>query len=125
AARSGGGGEGGGAGVGALSLQKKTTRVQLSIPPPARHPAAPQPAHSRTSAAERRFLRSKRPPSAPTGAPCTSVFFSSRRRHTRWPRDWSSDVCSSDLVNFGRLPRQPDFFARADHRDPVRRSGQH
>src|SRR5439155_15696793 len=22
----------------------------------------------------------------------------SRRRHTRWPRDWSSDVCSSDLV---------------------------
>src|SRR5439155_7168550 len=26
-------------------------------------------------------------------------FFSSRRRHTRWPRDWSSDVCSSDLVS--------------------------
>src|SRR6266508_5041238 len=25
-------------------------------------------------------------------------FFSSRRRHTSWPRDWSSDVCSSDLV---------------------------
>src|SRR5207253_6810805 len=25
--------------------------------------------------------------------------FSSRRRHTRWPRDWSSDVCSSDLAN--------------------------
>src|SRR5690625_5231480 len=24
-------------------------------------------------------------------------FMSSRRRHTRWPRDWSSDVCSSDL----------------------------
>src|SRR5690625_6797088 len=23
--------------------------------------------------------------------------FSSRRRHTSWPRDWSSDVCSSDL----------------------------
>src|SRR5690625_7847833 len=23
---------------------------------------------------------------------------SSRRRHTRWPRDWSSDVCSSDLL---------------------------
>src|SRR5215475_4814268 len=28
-------------------------------------------------------------------------FFSSRRRHTRFSRDWSSDVCSSDL---GRLP---------------------
>src|SRR5699024_11739609 len=27
-------------------------------------------------------------------------FFSSRRRHTRSKRDWSSDVCSSDLVKF-------------------------
>src|ERR1035441_10812103 len=27
------------------------------------------------------------------------VFFSSRRRHTRCLSDWSSDVCSSDLVN--------------------------
>src|SRR5690606_40573064 len=26
-------------------------------------------------------------------------FFSSRRRHTRFSRDWSSDVCSSDLSN--------------------------
>src|SRR3712207_8762036 len=26
------------------------------------------------------------------------VFFSSRRRHTRYWRDWSSDVCSSDLT---------------------------
>src|SRR5690606_40767357 len=26
-------------------------------------------------------------------------FFSSRRRHTRFSRDWSSDVCSSDLQN--------------------------
>src|SRR5689334_24100388 len=25
-------------------------------------------------------------------------FFSSRRRHTRWNCDWSSDVCSSDLL---------------------------
>src|SRR5205814_6416289 len=28
-------------------------------------------------------------------------FFSSRRRHTRCLSDWSSDVCSSDLVRFG------------------------
>src|SRR5690606_40723736 len=28
-----------------------------------------------------------------------SFFFSSRRRHTRFSRDWSSDVCSSDLVS--------------------------
>src|SRR5947209_14174929 len=27
-------------------------------------------------------------------------FFSSRRRHTRYWRDWSSDVCSSDLTIF-------------------------
>src|SRR5215475_184066 len=26
-------------------------------------------------------------------------FFSSRRRHTRFSRDWSSDVCSSDLMS--------------------------
>src|SRR5690606_40553075 len=32
---------------------------------------------------------------------CVCFFFSSRRRHTRFSRDWSSDVCSSDLV--GRL----------------------
>src|SRR5215208_7629049 len=32
-------------------------------------------------------------------------FFSSRRRHTRWPRDWSSDVCSSDLPAKGPLGR--------------------
>src|SRR5256884_6952714 len=38
-------------------------------------------------------------------------FFSSRRRHTRCSRDWSSDVCSSDLVLFGasewRSPADP------------------
>src|SRR3712207_9468710 len=28
-------------------------------------------------------------------------FFSSRRRHTRYWRDWSSDVCSSDLAASG------------------------
>src|SRR5215208_7657099 len=32
-------------------------------------------------------------------------FFSSRRRHTRWPRDWSSDVCSSDLLRDERPAR--------------------
>src|SRR5699024_10613146 len=30
-------------------------------------------------------------------------FFSSRRRHTRSKRDWSSDVCSSDLLQFFRI----------------------
>src|SRR5690606_41025821 len=33
-------------------------------------------------------------------------FFSSRRRHTRFSRDWSSDVCSSDLgPAFGEAAR--------------------
>src|SRR5690606_41059510 len=34
-------------------------------------------------------------------------FFSSRRRHTRFSRDWSSDVCSSDLEHH-RVSRGPD-----------------
>src|SRR6266853_3276094 len=29
---------------------------------------------------------------------CVFFFFSSRRRHTRFDCDWSSDVCSSDLM---------------------------
>src|SRR5207302_6925473 len=33
-------------------------------------------------------------------------FFSSRRRHTRFSRDWSSDVCSSDLGAALALTRQ-------------------
>src|SRR5690606_39928347 len=39
-----------------------------------------------------------------------SFFFSSRRRHTRFSRDWSSDVCSSDLVVPQR--RQEDVAAQ-------------
>src|SRR5437879_2900559 len=40
-------------------------------------------------------------------------FFSSRRRHTRYIGDWSSDVCSSDLgiprlsANLPRVQREP------------------
>src|SRR5437868_7734945 len=33
-------------------------------------------------------------------------FFSSRRRHTRSKRDWSSDVCSSDLTRSGPEPKE-------------------
>src|SRR5690625_5906697 len=56
-------------------------------------------------------------------------FFSSRRRHTRWPRDWSSDVCSSDLFTefaehglghltrvFGTQPVEPETGRTALHR---------
>src|SRR5690348_18057605 len=31
-------------------------------------------------------------------------FLSSRRRHTRWTGDWSSDVCSSDLMRATQRP---------------------
>src|SRR5699024_11561205 len=35
----------------------------------------------------------------------TGFFFSSRRRHTRSKRDWSSDVCSSDLAQYAIDPQ--------------------
>src|SRR5690625_1391800 len=38
-------------------------------------------------------------------------FFSSRRRHTSWPRDWSSDVCSSDLEPMPGVATATDVFA--------------
>src|SRR3712207_1603035 len=42
--------------------------------------------------------------------------FSSRRRHTRYWRDWSSDVCSSDLTSLGKS------IAKATGRNFVRMS---
>src|SRR6266487_3383942 len=43
-------------------------------------------------------------PSSPKRVWPPFFFFSSRRRHTRWTGDWSSDVCSSDLGRRHRLP---------------------
>src|SRR5215475_14633459 len=52
-------------------------------------------------------------------------FFSSRRRHTRFSRDWSSDVCSSDLAAGAprasstlhpRLTRKSAWRARSEER---------
>src|SRR6266487_6303834 len=40
-------------------------------------------------------------------------FFSSRRRHTRWTGDWSSDVCSSDLDAAMRHYQRLGFTVRA------------
>src|SRR5438876_11906421 len=39
-------------------------------------------------------------------------FFSSRRRHTRWTGDWSSDVCSSDLEREWRGHGSGTFHGR-------------
>src|ERR1035437_4946666 len=45
------------------------------------------------------------------------VFFSSRRRHTRYWRDWSADVCSSDLCKHDRR----EVLARAGSTFPTLR----
>src|SRR3712207_9433184 len=56
-------------------------------------------------------------------------FFSSRRRHTRYWRDWSSDVCSSDLEcrvrgrGGTRLVRRGGGRGRGDQRGPAWRAG--
>src|SRR2546421_3421810 len=51
-------------------------------------------------------------------------FFSSRRRHTRSDRDWSSDVCSSDLIEIfdkdfqkevGKRTREKTKAAEIEH----------
>src|SRR3712207_8116617 len=45
---------------------------------------------------------------------CLVFFFSSRRRHTRYWRDWSSDVCSSDLARVDELVELMGLGAFAD-----------
>src|SRR3989454_7885077 len=55
-----------------------------------------------------RSWRSRQSTSLSELAPFLFFFFSSRRRHTRLQGDWSSDVCSSDL-----LPRARRCGARA------------
>src|SRR5207302_7639665 len=48
-------------------------------------------------------------------------FFSSRRRHTRFSRDWSSDVCSSDLADaWGDRRRITTAAARREQDRPAR-----
>src|SRR5690348_3150911 len=71
----------------------------------------------------KRYIESSRLLNEPASAPGSDFvwativfFFSSRRRHTRWTGDWSSDVCSSDLQD---VPcGAPDADAR-DSRTPA------
>src|SRR2546427_12432272 len=48
-------------------------------------------------------------------------FFSSRRRHTRFDCDWSSDVCSSDLaqagIRIGGTPGDPEQDQNQRHEE--------
>src|SRR5437762_13537968 len=50
-------------------------------------------------------------------------FFSSRRRHTRYIGDWSSDVCSSDLEPVGLDPRQEGEEGGLEMREVGREGG--
>src|SRR6266849_4040600 len=55
-------------------------------------------------------------------------FFSSRRRHTRSTRDWSSDVCSSDLHSFSHRrwgSTFGDHALRAEDRKSTRLNSSH
>src|SRR2546421_7043018 len=74
-------------------------------------------------------LRRRDPPDE--GPRYVSFFFSSRRRHTRSDRDWSSDVCSSDLfgksaseiASISLTRRPPQLPASAGLRSEERRVG--
>src|SRR2546422_5717013 len=50
---------------------------------------------------------------------CDCFFFSSRRRHTRCSRDWSSDVCSSDLPAPAPLVPDWDLFGERGYKQIV------
>src|SRR5699024_8756153 len=52
-----------------------------------------------------------------------SFFFSSRRRHTRSKRDWSSDVCSSDLLYGEGISREGGLIDLGVEHGAVRKSG--
>ena len=45
-------------------------------------------------------------------------FFSSRRRHTRYWRDWSSDVCSSDLGLTSNIFPEDEFSSQQEQQHP-------
>src|SRR5438105_15901916 len=54
-----------------------------------------------------------------------NFFFSSRRRHTRSTRDWSSDVCSSDLESESFSPLALGFSMTIDYKKHELTIGRH
>src|SRR5882757_573778 len=84
--------------VAAVALKKKGGIIIAGVK--AMRPAATAP----------RTVTIDKPPASPAAtrpqptfppepaSPLRSFYFSSTRRHTRYWRDWSSDVCSSDLA---------------------------
>src|SRR3712207_6886507 len=55
--------------------------------------------------------------------PVIHFFFSSRRRHTRYWRAWSSDVCSSDLIQLALMHGRQEGVGEdfVDGRPPPKR----
>src|SRR5438445_206053 len=60
-----------------------------------------------------------------TACALCSFFFSSRRRHTRYWRDWSSDVCSSDLRMFAHVNIRPEHVHIPDGSVPREALAEH
>src|SRR2546430_10253024 len=56
-------------------------------------------------------------PSCTSSCTTSCFFFSSRRRHTRFDCDWSSDVCSSDLFD-ANYTYSKDYDDDSNERDP-------
>src|SRR5256886_3031382 len=77
-------------------------------------PSQPGRLHARRVAQTKVLLRVAGGKIAAIGSPL--FFFSSRRRHTRFDCDWSSDVCSSDL----RLPSVPPLMLSILRFNPAR-----
>src|ERR1035437_3718556 len=80
----------------AASFKKKKTEAHRPLGLPLAHRdatrvSAPDPA----GRLHRGLVQHRTCPGVPVEV---VVFFSSRRRHTRYWRGWSSDVCSSDLI---------------------------
>src|SRR2546428_2372038 len=65
---------------------------------------------------QRRRLEDARNRCAASAAPVV-FFFSSRRRHTRSDRDWSSDVCSSDLIEGDSVAEATIYLSDGDRRE--------
>src|SRR5690606_41177736 len=53
---------------------------------------------------------------------CVLFFFSSRRRHTRFSRDWSSDVCSSDLLRIRIMSYHTHDISLKRYMDDIRKT---
>src|SRR5699024_11277857 len=91
-----------------------------SVPPPTIAPAYSQPHALPCAVFPIHALARALPPLFPTLR--LFFFFSSRRRHTRSKRDWSSDVCSSDLgaASHRSTVRRYLFHCAAPHRSTLR-----